>query len=756
MSEYTKCSEVMEGANVFYTAASEKIQMIRPSKNTVTLLLAGLCITLAASCLFIWSPFYLERLNLAVYDQLLTRFHSTETSGVPVIVDLDERSLKTYGQWPWPRWRVALLLGKIRNAGAAAVGLDILFAEPDRTSPAVLQRELKQGLGVENEFAGLPAGLEDNDRVLAGTLAQGPFVLGYLFTFSGTDKGTGGELHPVSPAVLKEAGGMQGDLPFVRASGVDAPLQILLDSAPGSGFFNTLSDADGLLRRIPLLVARGDRLYPSLALATLRMALGDPPLVLKIGKNGPQSLRLGPTLIPLDREGWMALHYRGGREAFQVVSAADILEDKVGRDVLAGKIVFAGSSVPSLMDLRSTPLARVYPGTQAHATAVDTILKGDFISRPGWTVGAELVMLVFVGMVLTVLITWSRTRLVFPVAIAVGGVVLGVSVWCFAGPGVFLSPVMAEVVLILQLLLLSLIKYRQEEQARQFMHGALCRYVSSGVAEEILRRPEALTLTGEEKTISVLFSDIRGFTTLSEKLSPTQVSSLLKDYFTPMTGIVIDRSGTLDKFIGDALLAFWNAPVDVPGHQALALDAAMEMLEKVRALNTYFQKEYGVAVAIGIGLHSGAVRVGNMGSEDLFDYTVIGDGVNLASRLEGLCKFYGVTLVVSESVVEAADGPWSFQVLDKVRVKGKSEPVRIFTVLAREAAEDRGAERQRYDQAMTRYLDGDFLTAGDEFQELAEDFPETLLYTVYAGRCRALFETPPALPWDGVFSHTSK
>ena len=730
--------------------------MTRPSGNTVTLLLVGGCIVLSASFLFFWHPFHLERLNLAVYDQLLARFHSTQTSGVPVVVDLDERSLKRYGQWPWPRWRVALLLGKIRQNGPAAVGLDILFAEPDRTSPAVLQRELKQGLGVDIGFSGLPPGLEDNDRVLAGVLEQGPFILGYLFTFGSGAADPGQPLHPVSPSLLGKAGSAVAELPLVRASGVDAPLQVLLNSAPGSGFFNTLSDADGLLRRVPLLISRGEQLYPSLALATLRMALGNPPLLLKVGKDGPESLRLGSTTIPLDREGWMALHYRGGREAFDVISAADILEDRVDRDRLNGRIVFIGSSVPSLMDLRTTPLARVYPGTQAHATAVDTILKGDFLSRPGWTLGAEFLMFVSVGLVMTVLITLSRARLVFPAAVVVGGAVFGLSVWSFAAHGVFLSPVLSEVVLVIELLVLSLIKYRQEEQARQYVHGALCRYVSSGVAEEILRTPGALTLSGEEKEVSILFSDIRGFTTLSEKLTPSQVSSLLKDYFTPMTRIVIDRSGTLDKFIGDALLAFWNAPTDVPGHQSLALDAAISMLAKVQALNTHFQERYGVAVSIGIGLHSGSVRVGNMGSEDLFDYTVIGDGVNLASRLEGLCKFYGVALVVSEAVVTAAEGAWKFQLLDKVQVKGKSEPVRIFTVLSQEEAEERRDELRRYERAMDQYLGGDFDAAGCIFDELAGEFSDIHLYSVFVERCRSLSESPPALPWDGVFRHTGK
>lgn len=720
----------------------------------------GLGLTLAVAALYLADPGWLRFQSLKLYDELADRYRPRAASGLPVVVDIDEKSLAEYGQWPWPRYRVGLLLAHLRKAGVKAVGLDMLFAEPDRTSPSVLTGQLFRDLKVQVNLTGLPESLADYDKVLADVLRTGPFALGYFFEFApGQDQGGECRLPALPLTVLGPPDAMPVSDALTRADHAACPLPALLAAAPAAGYFNIVPDPDGILRRMPLVLAHGDGVYPSLALATVMQAYGVKNIVVHTTSGGLSSLvlqspTLGERVVAVDAAGRLLLNYRGAGGSFPHVSAADILAGRAPALALAGKIVFIGTSAAALNDLRATPLDRAMPGVEAHATVADMLLAGDGLSRPDWAPAVEFLGILVLGLVAATLMTLAR-----PVAMVVPFLGLGAGVWYGAAGlmarGVVVSPLCALLVLAAVFIALTFLKFWREERQKRFIHGAFARYVSPAVVSRIVSRRDALTLSGEEREITILFSDVRGFTTLAEALSPTQVAELLQAYFTPMTAIITEQLGTLDKFIGDAIMAFWNAPLDVPDHRARAVAAALAMGAELRLLNRDFKKTFGHAVKAGIGLHCGVVRVGNFGSRDLFAYTVIGDAVNLCSRLEGLTKFYGLPLLVTDSLLPAAEAGFKFQEIDRVRVKGKTEPVTIHTVRTPEEHALHAAELAEAEAARALYTAGDFAAAASAYGRLRERFDHRL-YAVFADRAAQLAASPPGPDWDGVFEHTSK
>ncbi len=735
----------------------KKLRNIRPQ-----ILMTGLGVTLFMAGLFVFKPETIQLLEYKLYDVFLEKVHSTETSGVPVIVDIDDKSLKHFGQWPWPRYRMALLLEKIRRAGALAVGLDILFAEPDRTSPSILKQELKRDLELDIGFSGLPQGLMDHDELLAGILEQGPYVLGYSFTFQQAAEEEAA--HPALPvlAAAVVSGPRAGPIEnyLFQAQDVVPPLPNLLQSSPGAGYMNTLADKDGILRRTPLFIAYKDSIYPQLGLAVLLQAFAGtiPDPVIKTTRGGVESLKIKNTIIPLQANGSLLLNYRGPSKTFPYISSADILQDQWDPQEVRGKIVFIGTSASGLKDIRISPLDQTYPGVEAHATIVDNILSQDFISRPDWTPGLELVSILVFGLLTTLLIGVSSPRYTLPAALLAGLLAWQGSVRSLDQLNIWISPSFPLITLIANFSMLNLLKFRLSEKDKRFFRSAFSKYVSKAVVDQLAESPDKLSLKGEEKEMSILFADIRGFTSISEQLSPVQVTHLLNEYFTPMTRIITSNLGTLDKFIGDAVMAFWNAPLNVPDHRSLAIRSALDMLAAVQELNLTFQDTFGVQIQIGIGVHCGLCRVGNMGSSDLFDYTIIGDNVNLASRLEGLSKFYGVELIASEDALQDPPEGVLVQDLDLVRVMGKTRPVRIYGLYAadRDAAAPSREEIDLHHQALQHYRAKDFSEALKRFKKLAEEYSERKMYALYQDRCRLFLKEPPGEDWDGVFIHESK
>lgn len=729
----------------------------RLRKGRAFILLFGFVFSLLMVGLALQHPLFFRFLDNKLYDTILRNVHHTKISGTPVIVDIDEKSLAQYGQFPWPRHRMARLLEKIKELGAASVGLDIVFPEHDRTSLGAMQKELDDWRRVKLNLSNIPKDLLDNDEIFAQALANGPFVLGFFFNI-GDQRNAHAQICDIrvpQPAVRWPAGWSEKDISRVMFTSdtILCNIPVLNQAAGWAGYINSLPDIDGIIRRVPLLISWKGKLYPNLALATYLRAKGVQQYALDIGADS-MTLILGEIKVPLDDHAQLLVNYRGPRNTFPYFSAADVLQDKLAPDALKDKIVFVGTSATGLKDLRATPLDQIYPGVEAHANIVDNIIQNDFMQQPPWFKGLEILSILAFGALSSLLLTWTSALWSLIPLLLCGFGLWRASIWGME-QGMFISPLYSMLTLGLNFSLLTLVKFWREESEKRFFHSAFSRYVSKAVVDQIVKSPEKLSLSGEEREVSILFSDIRGFTTLSEKLPPTQVSELLHEYFTPMTQCVITHGGTMDKFIGDAIMAFWNAPLDTPGHQGRAVKSAMAMLDELSKLNKTFATKYGFELFIGIGLNCGSVRVGNMGSADLFDYTVIGDNVNLASRLEGLTKYYGLECIVSETVKFACDKEFYFQEIDRVRVKGKILPIAIYAPHRRGDLPRLQAELDLYEEALELYKQRQFSAAQAAFEQLRE-LSDKQLYAVYQHRCVVLAENPPGADWDHVFTHEKK
>ena len=713
--------------------------------------MVGLCGGLAMLALYVVQPIALQRLDLRIYDALLPLRQLGQPSAVPVIVDIDEESLARYGQWPWPRYLVADLLEKLNSKGVASIGLDIMFAEPDRTSPARMREDLHRDRGVSLEIAGLPASMADYDRLLAMALRETPVVLGAFARY-------GGEPYhgamPHAPAMVARGG--KDAPPYDRylpiAPSAVLPLPQFFAEAP-VGFVNVSPDADGLVRQIPLLLRFGDAVYPSLALQALMRALGTDALRLYTGPDGLFSVAAGEFKIPVSREGYMLVPFQGARRTYRYISAAKVLEGKVRQEDLDGCIAFVGTSAPGLADIRATPFDRVMPGVEVHAAAIDAIINGNFVQSPSWVPGAQALIICFVTLAATLAFGFAGPRVYVPSALALMGATVLASRQLFMS-GLFLSPLYGLLTSLLCGGLLLSVRFWNEEKQKIVLRRAFSRYVSPEVVRQISKRQGDL-LAGENRELSILFTDIRGFTSLSESLSPQDVVHLLNRYFTPMTAIVRNRKGTLDKFIGDALMAFWNAPLDVPGHPALAVDAALCMQEQLEALNVEIEATFGIRLAMGAGIHTGQAYVGNMGSDDLINYTLIGDNVNLASRLEGLCKRYGVPVVISEHTMQGCGDAFAFVHLDVLRVKGKTRPVSIYWPMRPGTDEVFQQAMPQWIAARSQYEQGDFAGAVAGFAALAAAYPAVRLFGLYHERSQTLVQSPPR-EWEGIWTMEGK
>lgn len=713
--------------------------------------LVGLCGGLAMLALYVLQPVALQRLDLRIYDALLPLRRQSEPSPVPLVVDIDEESLARFGQWPWPRYLVADLVDRLAQNGAASIGLDIMFAEPDRTSPASMREGLYRDRGVTLEIVGLPSFLTDFDTLFAASVRAAPVVLGAFARYAGEPHS--GPM-PQPPAMIarggKDAPPFDAYLP--TAPGAVLPLPQFFAEAP-VGFVNVSPDADGLVRQVPLLLRLGDAVYPSLALQALMRALGTDALRLYTGPDGLFSVAAGEFKIPVSREGYMLVPFQGGRHTYRYISAAKVLDGSAKRADIDGCIAFVGTSAPGLADIRATPFDRVMPGVEVHAAAMDAMISGNFLQSPSWGPGAQALIIAFVTCASTLAFGFAGPRVYVPSSLALMGATVMASRQLFMG-GLFLSPLYGLLTTLLCGGLLLSVRFWQEEKQKIVLRRAFSRYVSPEVVKRISKRQGDL-LAGENRELSILFTDIRGFTSLSESLSPQDVVQLLNRYFTPMTAIVRSRQGTLDKFIGDALMAFWNAPLDVPGHPALAVDAALSMQEQLEALNGEIEASFGIRLAMGAGIHTGQAYVGNMGSDDLINYTLIGDNVNLASRLEGLCKRYGAPVVVSGDTREGCGDAFAFVHLDVLRVKGKTKPVSIYWPMRPGTDAIFQVAMPQWSAARALYEKGDFAKASAGFATLAKSYPSMRLFGLYHERSLMLAQNPP-VQWDGIWTMEGK
>jgi adenylate cyclase len=696
----------------------------------------------------------LERMELWSYDMRLNFTMPKSVFPGIAIVDIDEKSLAEEGRWPWGRDKMAKLTDQLFDRyQIAAAGFDIVFAEPDENSGL----KVLEALG-KNELRSVPqfhevldklAPILDHDRLFAEKLKGRPAVLGYYFDTGAGQTRTSGAL---PPPTFPEGAFRQSDTVFVQAYGYGGNLKELQENASG-GHFDPLPDIDGISRRVPMLIEYKGKYYGSLALELARAVMGGAevdPVVKKSGDYAAlEGLEVGGMKIPLDGNACALVPYRGERGSFKYFSASDVLHGRIDPAALSGKIVLVGTSAPGLMDLRSTPVGNVYPGVEIHANLLAGILEQNIKQRPAYATAVEMLTLAFAGLLLTWLLPkLSPVKSVFftlAIVISIGAGNL------YAWRHGLVLPLAAPVALILSIFVFEMLYgFFFETRAKRQMSGLFGQYVPPELVNEMSKNPTMFDMKSESREMTVLFSDIRDFTKMSEGLDPDQLSKLINSYLTPMTTIIHKNHGTIDKYIGDAIMAFWGAPVHDPEHAQHAVTAALEMQEALEKLNAEFKEKGWPKLKIGIGVNSGLMSVGNMGSEFRKAYTVMGDAVNLASRLEGLTKQYGVGIFVSDATMHAVKRV-KFQEIDRVRVKGKIEPATIYVPHKGELS----PSVEKFEEALGHYRNQQWDEAESILKVLQEE-EDRLLYRVYLDRIAIFRETPPKEAWDGVFEMKTK
>ena len=685
-----------------------------------------------------------------------------------VIIDLDDASLAEVGQWPWPRTILAQMVKNLTDAGVAAIGFDVVFAEPDRLSPAKVAQSVA---GIDSETAKRLSSLPSNDVIFAEAIKNSRVVVGMA---GHEDKGPSAADH-APPDVPQWA--LKGDSPIPALSQSGSYFKSVLRNVPeldyaasGWGVFTVTPETDGVVRRVPAVVTDGTDLYPALSLELLRLGTVSESFLAYTDyqHGGIQYLKLGRNKVQTDGHGRIWIYSRH-HDGSLYVPAKDIVSGKFDASRIAGKLAIIGTSAVGLGDIRSIATERHIPGVEVHAQIIESILLAMQLENPGDAVGVEVLAAFGVALLMIMLVPVIGARWTMILFLAgAGGVAYG-SWYQFSQKLTLYDPVFPIICALVAYVVTTYGSFAREEKQRKQTRGQFSRYMSPALVEKLAAEPGLLKLGGETRDMTLLFADIRGFTTISETFGADAqgLTKLINRFLTPMTDVILARKGTIDKYMGDCIMAFWNAPLDDPEHAANACRAALAMRNDLAPLNDRLEaqaKEENrrhVPINIGIGLNSGDVVVGNMGSDQRFDYSVLGDTVNLASRLEGQSKPYGVTIVIGENTFSRASG-FACLELDLIKVKGKTEAVRIYTLVGDEmvaATPEFQALKAEHDAMLAAYRAQDWAGAREHIArclELGPNFHLDKLYHLYEERMQDYEVNPPGTDWDGVFVATSK
>jgi adenylate cyclase len=711
-------------------------------------------------------PFFVRALRLIAFDSYQQLAPQAYDPGLPVrIVDIDEPSLARIGQWPWPRTTIRDLLQVLARNGAAAVGFDVLFSEPDRTSVEEVAKRLPaaQAALLTEKTSGEPT----NDEAFAAALKETPSVLAASLTNTAA---------PPLPA--KGAFAVAGDDPrnlLVAFAGASGNLPALDAAARGIGAINWTPDRDQVIRRTPLIYRVRDVLVPSLAAELLRVAQGASTYLLKaanasgetaFGQNtGLNHLKIGELEIPTDADGAIYLKFRPSNPAVYI-PAWKVLSGEISRDEVVGRIVLVGTSAPGLLDIRATPLDVAEPGVEIHAQLLEHVLARRSLTRPDYALALEQAVIVVLGLLLAA----ALPRV--PASSAAGLGVLVIAMLFLGGwiafryGGLLLDPAYPALALGCITAAMTFQVYRSVEAQRGEIRAAFSRYLAPAVIEEIIADPDRLELGGEVRELTLMFCDVRNFTSISEHLSAYELTHFLNELLTPLSEIILAHRGTIDKYMGDAIMAFWNAPLDDPHHADHACQSALEMAARMEALNQHWEQQAEAAerafrqVNIGIGINTGECCVGNLGSTLRFDYSAVGDEVNVTSRLEGLTKIYGVTAILGERTLTKTGKRFAALELDLVAVKGRTRPSRIYTLLGLLGHPSSVLERlQTKHRAFLNAYRGQQWSEAERLLVECEQVGVARLSTYYArfaARIAAFRSAPPPPGWDGSFALTEK
>jgi len=720
----------------------------------------------------------LDRIELSWLDLRFRTRGPIAPGPTVVLAVIDEKSLEAEGRWPWPRSKIAALIDTLARDGAKSVGFDITFAEPDQNERLKLVDDLGRKVDALHikvpqldDFIRESRTDADNDRALALALERSttPVVVGYFFYMSEADAG-----HKLDPAGIERQLEAIADsryplvhytdqaataVPLLKAYAPQGNLPMFTAAAASSGYFSVASDPDGVVRWMPLVIQGGDDLFPPLSLLSYWHYLGKPELALRVRTEGVEWVKVGERFIPTDEAGQMLINYRGPPKTFPHYSISDIIGGKLPAGTFKDKIVLVGATAIGIGDIRSTPFAPVYPGPEIHATVIDNILTGDIIARPRWSRIFDFIAIVVLPLLVLVALPRLSAFAGLLFVVTLFALFVGVAYQLFVRAYVWLNMVYPVFALAGTYTMLTVYRFLTEERERRRIKAAFQHYVSPDVIEQMLEHPEQARLGGQEKVLTVLFSDLAGFTSYSERYPPSEIIGILSEYFDSMTEQVFAYRGTLTAYVGDELMAIFGAPVEEKDHAKLACASALAMRDARYVLAEEFEKIGRPPLRARIGINSGLMLVGNYGSKYRFNYSVLGDQVNLASRLEQLGKTYGIETMIGEGTVDLIGNDFLLRELDRVQVKGRKQALRIFELLgvAGTALPPEQAQMLTlYASALEAYRSRRWDEAEALFGQCLALWPAEGPSKLMAERCRAMRDAPPPEDWDGSFEHLTK
>jgi adenylate cyclase len=720
-----------------------------------------LALLLGLAALRVADPSPIEEFRVRTFDTFQVIDPRVKTAKPVRIVDIDEKSLAKFGQWPWPRTRVADLVTNLTKLGAVVIAFDIVFAEPDRLNPNIAADTIRN---LDDETRAKLRALPSNDEIMADAMRHSRVVLG--------ESGLPDVVAELDKELPVTGLAMLGDNPqrfMVKFPGLLRSTPLLEAAADGRGLLTIWTERDGMVRRVPMIMQAQGVTMPSLSFEMLRVATGTDTIFIKSDAAGIKSVAVKGFEVPTDRNGQLWVHFAHYDPSIYV-SAADVLEGSVAPDVVAGKLVLIGTSAVGLNDIKTTPVSPAMPGAEIHAQVLEAALTGTLLSQPPYGPLLEFSAALLLG----ILVIWFAPKFGPVTLVAVGGLfaslLIGTSWFFYTQHRLLIDPtypLLSTTAIYLTLIFSSFV--REQAQRRQ-IRSAFGQYLSPALVEQLAQAPEKLVLGGEEREMTVMFSDVRGFTSISEsyKHDPQGLTTLMNRFLTPLTNAILARKGTIDKYMGDAIMAFWNAPLDDKEHQINACEAALDMLERIDVLNKQRELEAQdgghayIPINVGVGLNTGTCVVGNMGSDLRFDYSVLGDSVNLASRLEGQSKEYGFPIIVGSATALAVKDKFAILELDFIMVKGKAEPEVIYAIAGREDA----AQSERFQRlrnltiemlACYRSRDWDGALAAIERGRRTDDAHSLeLLFNLYETRIRGFQKNPPPEDWNGAFALLTK
>ncbi|MCC8952675.1 adenylate/guanylate cyclase domain-containing protein [Bradyrhizobium sp. Pear77] len=725
--------------------------------------LACVALLIGIAALRIADPAPVQELRVRTFDTFQVIEPRQKTARPVTIVDIDEKSLADprLGQWPWPRTRLADIVINLTRLGAVVIAFDAVFSEPDRLNPDIAADTFSS---LDEEMRARLRQLPSNDSILADAIKNSRVVLG-----ESGGPNVRADLNEKLPVTGLAMLGEEPQRFMFQFPGLLRNVPVLEEAAAGRGLFTIRPERDGIVRRVPMMMVAQGITMPSLTFEMLRVAGGSGTILIKADKAGIQSLGIKGFAIPTDLYGQLWIHY-ARRDPSIYVSAVDVLDGRVPPDRIAGKLILIGTSSVGLNDIKTTPVTPAMPGVEVHAQVLESALTGDVVSQPNYGIGIEF----FAALIMGLLVIAFAPKFGPVTLVVVGGmfasVLTGTSWYFYSQHRLlidFTYPLMSTTAIYLTLIFSAFVR---EQQQRRQIRSQFVQYMSPALVEQLAQSPERLVLGGEEREMTIMFSDMRGFTTISEtyKRDPQGLTALMNRFLTPLTNAILARKGYIDKYMGDAIMAFWNAPLDDKQHQLNACDAALDMLEHVGDLNRKREQEAQdgghvyVPLNIGVGLNTGTCVVGNMGSDLKFNYSVLGDSVNLAARLEGQSKEYGFPIIVGSKTALAVKEKFAILELDFIMVKGKKEPEVIYAIAGREDVAGSGRFQRLRNLtiemlACYRSRDWDGALAAIE-RGRKTDEAQTLqyLYRLYEARIRAFQKEPPPDDWDGAFALTTK